>query len=728
MKAIPIIALIAGIVALISNWKSVSEALFGVNEGQQALNDTLGDYKTGAAEAASKTNEVAIQFELAREGVISKEDALKFYNETLGETFGKASDLNEAERLFNEKTDDYIKAAGLRAQANALMIKAADEAAKRLTADQEKQTNFLEDLVAGATMNYGAIAGVAYDAYNGNIKDFEDINKSALNGALFLTNKFQEQGVKDAKDQATKRENIYMDEAKNLMKQAVTIEATAGIKTKSDEKVTKSVEKKTIKEYEFNEQLKTTNEYLSKQIELQQKLTELQQDASIDDITKQIEAETMAVQNLIRTGQDFDTNKLRELLDKKAQLEADNIEQRRRYEIDAIKKTYADKGQAEIDALTESFNENKKKIEDQAAQEIKAAQGNKSEIKRINKEKTEALTDLDAQYLKENQNIADNIIKMTEDAKTEITIINAEKNAEILANDEKAQTDYLTTLETIDETYNTYLDRRIESATEAADKEKEIETKRAETLQAIADQLTQYFIEQSEKKITQIDKEIEAAENQYNTLKTLAENGNINAKESLAEQQRIINEANRKKEKELRRQQAIQMASAVYSTYNSKVLEGVDNPLIETIKDTVLLQQFANTLLSQLPAFFDGTEDTGTNGQGVDGKGGFHAILHPNERVIPKSLNEQIGTMSNEQLATLAQNYNNGRLMGSNSQSATAFETAILVNKIDELNATIKNKPETNIELGEITQSVMHIVKTTKQGNTIKTNRYKVRK
>lgn len=243
-------------------------------------------------------------------------------------------------------------------------------------------------------------------------------------------------------------------------------------------------------------------------------------------------------------------------------------------------------------------------------------------------------------------------------------------------------------------------------------------------MQEIVKMAADYFIQNSEKKVAQIDKEITAAEKQFETLKTLAENGNINAKESLAEQQRIINEANARKEKEMKRQQRIKLAESVYSTYTSKVAAGSEHPLMETIKDTMLLQQF----IASLPTFFDGTEDTGKNGNGIDGKGGFHAVLHPNERVIPKSLNEQIGSMSNEALAKMANEYQNGKIMRSNSQMGSALETALLITKLDELTDTIKMKPETNIGIGEITQSVLEIVKSTKQGNTTTYNRYKVRK
>ena len=253
----------------------------------------------------------------------------------------------------------------------------------------------------------------------------------------------------------------------------------------------------------------------------------------------------------------------------------------------------------------------------------------------------------------------------------------------------------------------------------AAKTEKDLKTKND-----LVKAATDFFIAQSNKKIEQIDKEIAAANTQYTTLQTLAANGNINAKESLAEQQKIINEANAQKERELKKQQRIKLAESVYSTYNAKVAQNSEHPLLDTIKDTMLLQQF----IASLPTFYDGTEDTGKNGNGIDNKGGFHAILHPNERVIPKSLNEQIGGLSNEALAKMANEYQNGKIIRSNSQIGSSFDTAILVNKMDELTNAIKSKPETNIEIGEITQSVMEIVKSTKQGNTTTYNRYKVRR
>lgn len=259
-------------------------------------------------------------------------------------------------------------------------------------------------------------------------------------------------------------------------------------------------------------------------------------------------------------------------------------------------------------------------------------------------------------------------------------------------------------------------------AKEGIDKAKKAEEEKWKTTQEFAQKTTDFLKKQSDERIKQIDKEISAAEKQADYYRELAANGNINAQESLAEQERIIAESNRRKEREQKRAQRIELANTIYQTYAGHAAKDPDTALMKTIKDATLLQAF----ISSLPMFYDGTEDTGKGG-GIDGKGGFHAVLHPHERVIPKSLNDQIGSLTNEQLTRLAMEYNNGRLVGQDV-AHSSMDLAVLVNKLDNLTEVIKQKPETNIELGEITQSAMEIVQSTRKGNTTVYNRFKVRK
>ena len=270
-----------------------------------------------------------------------------------------------------------------------------------------------------------------------------------------------------------------------------------------------------------------------------------------------------------------------------------------------------------------------------------------------------------------------------------------------------------------------YDDIEYKNKKEKADKEKELELKaqeeRRKTIEAFATKTAEFFKKKSDEKIKAIDAEMAAAEKQGEALKSLAESGNINAQQSLAENQRIIDQANLKKEKELKKQKRIEAGLAIFKLFSANADK--KNPLAATIKDTTGLLAF----ISSLPMFYDGTEDTGSNGQGIDGKGGFHAVLHPNERVLPKSLNEQIGSMSNEQLTKIAQEYQNGRLV-SKSNANSSLELAVLASKLDTLTDVIKNKPETNIALGEITQSAMNIVESKRTGNTTVYNRFRISK
>jgi hypothetical protein len=259
-------------------------------------------------------------------------------------------------------------------------------------------------------------------------------------------------------------------------------------------------------------------------------------------------------------------------------------------------------------------------------------------------------------------------------------------------------------------------------AKDGIEKAKKAEEEKWKTTQEFAQKTTDFLKKQSDERIKQIDKEISAAEKQADYYRELAANGNINAQESLAEQERIIAESNRRKEREQKRAQRMELANTIYQTYAGHAAKDPDTALMKTIKDATLLQAF----ISSLPMFYDGTEDTGKGG-GIDGKGGFHAVLHPHERVIPKSLNDQIGNLTNEQLTRLAMEYNNGRLVGKDV-AHSSMDLAILVNKLDNLTEVIKQKPEMNIELGQITQSAMEIVHSSRKGNTTVYNRFKVRK
>ena len=266
----------------------------------------------------------------------------------------------------------------------------------------------------------------------------------------------------------------------------------------------------------------------------------------------------------------------------------------------------------------------------------------------------------------------------------------------------------------------------------ADDKDKEDNKKKNEEIwknnQDFAQKTTDFLKKQSDERIKQIDKEIAAAEKQADYYRELAANGNINAQQSLAEQERIIAESNRRKEREQKRQQRMELANTIYQTYAGHAAKDPDTALMKTIKDASLLQAFISTL----PMFYEGTETTVSNALGMPqlpGKDGHIIRVDGAEKILNPKLSAMTGNMTTEQIAKVAQDYQNGKLigLGTASQLANALDFHVMVSKLDELTNVIKHKPETNIQLGEITQSAMEIVQSTRKGNTTIYNRFKVR-
>ena len=260
-----------------------------------------------------------------------------------------------------------------------------------------------------------------------------------------------------------------------------------------------------------------------------------------------------------------------------------------------------------------------------------------------------------------------------------------------------------------------------------------IRIEQAEKTNSIIDGITQHFINKADERIAKIDEEIDAAKKQQDFLKQAAAEGNINAKESIAEQNKIIAQAEADRAKLERKKQSILLVSAVLQSFNANLAAGDDSTtaFAKAVASSEILTQFLGTL-SNVPAFLDGTEDTGSNGSGVDGKGGFNAILHPNERVLTKEQNARIGKVSNNDLASIMEQHRLGEFTDG-AQLSVGWDNTALVesllsveDKLDQVNKSIINKETNKIELGEIVQGAMMIKETVKKGATITNRRFKV--
>lgn len=203
--------LITAVGYLVANFDTLKDSFSGVSANQKALNDTMGDYKKGAQDAIIKTNEVKTAFDLAKDGVISKKEALQTYNDTLGDSFGKATSLNEAEKLFRDKTEAYIQSQALRAQANSLFALAAEEQAKALTSQMEDQRTLGDEVTTGLMQGLGLTIAST------------DVAK-----------KQQKDRRAEAKKTAEENAKTFTELGQNLLKQAANVEKANSIKSESD--------------------------------------------------------------------------------------------------------------------------------------------------------------------------------------------------------------------------------------------------------------------------------------------------------------------------------------------------------------------------------------------------------------------------------------------------------------------------------------------------------------
>jgi hypothetical protein len=76
------------------------------------------------------------------------------------------------------------------------------------------------------------------------------------------------------------------------------------------------------------------------------------------------------------------------------------------------------------------------------------------------------------------------------------------------------------------------------------------------------------------------------------------------------------------------------------------------------------------------------------------------------------------------EIAKLSEDKLRGKLMYKNDGllSIRSESNDALLTKIDQLKETIANKPETNIELGEIVGGVIHVIESTKRNNSTTRN------
>lgn len=321
-----IIGLGVAVYALYENF----DKLTGVTEEATAKNkayaDTLEATNSATTDAIKNVNKVKTAFDEAKTGVLSKKEALKIYNETLGDSLGKTNDIAVAEKKLNDKADDYIKATMLKAQANAMFAMSAKLQAESLTADTKDNVSGMQKALIGL----GSALSFGYVGYKDAVKRAQDIN------------------TKEIKDNLQKQVETLNAEGKKLLKQSEDIQKGAGIKLdiKTDDKEVKNEKTKQEKiqnlldEYKLankkrdEDQLAELDEQLKKEVEANKNAND--QIAADDAFARgeKLKADTQVAKNK------------EELIEKEKALERERFEEALKWAT-----TYTESAQGLSDAL-----------------------------------------------------------------------------------------------------------------------------------------------------------------------------------------------------------------------------------------------------------------------------------------------------------------------------------------------------------------------------------------
>lgn len=218
--------LVVAIGALIANFDKLKAAIFGTSTTTDALKSTLESVRTGLASTIEETTKVGAAFELARAGVISKEEALLTYNETLGDAFGRTEDLVIAEAIYASKTQAYLKATALRTQAQALFAQSAVLAAEAATASAEDQRDIVDKSIAFYNRAVGAIGDVA----TLGLLDFTE-------AAQEINNKQAQLAKERVKNEKNAQAEIITNLGISKLKEAEILENEAGIASETEQKL-----------------------------------------------------------------------------------------------------------------------------------------------------------------------------------------------------------------------------------------------------------------------------------------------------------------------------------------------------------------------------------------------------------------------------------------------------------------------------------------------------------
>jgi hypothetical protein len=199
--------LVVALGTVVAYWDDIAKAIDGATDESKAYKAVQDQVTASIAKVEENLISVKIAIDQAKAGTISKEAALKKYNETLGTAFGKTDDLRVAEERMIANTENYVKAQTLRAAGNLMIAKAAEAAAKAASGEDIK-LSFWQEAQAAILSTLSPLEAAKAAAKS----SIENINENAKEQAKYTTlgtNLLNEAAELEVKIGAEKNNKIY---------------------------------------------------------------------------------------------------------------------------------------------------------------------------------------------------------------------------------------------------------------------------------------------------------------------------------------------------------------------------------------------------------------------------------------------------------------------------------------------------------------------------------------
>lgn len=145
------------------------------------------------------------------------------------------------------------------------------------------------------------------------------------------------------------------------------------------------------------------------------------------------------------------------------------------------------------------------------------------------------------------------------------------------------------------------------------------------------------------------------------------------AAESLAKKREFERQKTAELEKEKKKQIRLELLLSGLKAYQANA--GQPNAATKTIVDVGVL---IAGLTAASGSFFEGTDRLGTNGKGIDSKGGMLNVNHPDEMIIQKDLNKKMGYPSRHDVADVFTRYKNGDLLEKGTTQGATLQTVVV--------------------------------------------------